>query len=130
MKKTANAANTNSVNNRFSRLVHGGTTEVANERLEWHDRVVFSAEASDIIYAIERQYSGRPDMLATLFYNEPRYWWVIAQHNNILDPFSELVTGRVIYVPSKERLATMLNGRQGGYPSKRETIPLIPPIII
>ncbi len=127
MKK---ANSTNSVYNRYSRLVHGGTTEIANERIEWHDRSVFPTDETDIVYAIERQYTGRPDMIASIFYNEPRYWWVIAQHNNILDPFSEMVTGRLLYIPTKERLATMLNGRQGGVASKREAIPLIPPIII
>lgn len=123
-------ANANSVYNRYSRLVHGGTTEVGNNRLEYHERSVFPTDETDIVYAIERQFSGRPDMIASLFYNEPRYWWVIAQHNNVLDPFSELVTGRLIYIPTKERLATMLNGRQGGIDSLRETLPLVPPIII
>lgn len=124
------SANTNSVLNRYSRFVHGGTTETGNNRLEIHTRSVFPTDETDIVYAIERQFSGRPDMIASMFYNEPRYWWVIAQHNNILDPFSEMVTGRMIYVPTKDRLATMLNGRQGGVSSKRETVPLVPPIII
>lgn len=128
MKKPS--ANANSVFNRYSRLVHGGITEVGNNRLEWHDRVVFPTDETDIVYAIERQFSGRPDMIASLFYNEPRYWWVIAQHNNILDPFSEMVTGRLISIPTKERLATMLTGSQGGMNSRRETVPLVPPIII
>lgn len=128
MKKSG--ANTNSVLNRYSRLVHGGATEVANGRLEWHDRVVFPTDETDIVYAVERQYAGRPDMIASIFYNEPRYWWVIAQHNNILDPFSEMVTGRLLYIPTKERLPLLLNGRQGGFRSQREAVPLVPPIII
>lgn len=128
MKKTN--ANVNSVYNRYSRFVHGGTTEVRDGRLEIHDRSVFPTDETDMVYAIERQFSGRPDMIASLFYNEPRYWWVIAQHNNILDPFSEMVTGRLIFIPTKERLMTMLAGRQGGIDSKRDQVPLIPPIII
>jgi len=119
----------NSVFNKYSRYVHGGTTEVNGQRLEWFERATFTVDPSDIAYVVEDRYAGRLDLLASVFYNEPRYWWVIAMVNNVLDPATEVVPGRVLYVPTRERLVTLLSGRQGGVDSKREAVPLVPPVV-
>lgn len=123
-------ANTDSLQNKFSRYVAGGTTEVANSRLEWWERTIFSASTSDIAYTVENFYEGRMDLIASVFYNEPRYWWVIAQFNNILDPFSETTAGRVLIIPSKDRLSLMLSTKLGGIPSTKQTVNTISPIVI
>jgi len=124
------ATNSNSLYNRFSRYVHGGVTETAGNRLEWHERLVIPPDETDISYIVENIYDRRPDMLASVFYNEPRYWLVIAQRNNILDPFSEMTAGTILNIPTKERLMTLLTGRTGGIDSTRATTPIIPPIVI
>lgn len=34
------------------------------------------------------------------FYETIRLWWLICKFNNIIDPFKELTTGKIIKVPS------------------------------
>ena len=70
------------------------------------------------------------DLIASVFYNEPRYWWVIAQYNNILDPFTETTAGRVLLIPSKSRLPLILGTALGGIPSQKQPVNTISPIII
>jgi hypothetical protein len=123
-------ANTNSLYNKFSRYVAGGTTETANGKIEWWDKNQMPSDSSDISYAVEDFYVGRLDLIASVFYNEPRYWWVIAQYNNILDPFSEITGGRILSIPSKDRLQFMLSSKQGGVPSTKISINVISPVII
>jgi hypothetical protein len=47
---------------------------------------------------------GRPDKIANLFYSDPRYMWVVLMRNNIDDPFTELLAGNRIFLPSLTRL--------------------------
>lgn len=121
--------NKNSLYNRYSRYVAGGTTERANDRLEWWERNIFPRDDSDIVYAVENFYEQRLDLIASVFYNEPRYWWFLAQYNNILDPFTEITAGRFLLIPTPERLALMLGTKKGGVDSTREPVEVISPII-
>lgn len=123
-------ANANSLQNRTSRYVHGGRTEIGNDRLEWWDKFNFPADSSDSTYIVENFYSGRPDLIASVFYDDPLLWWVIAQYNNILDPIAEMVTGRVLLIPTKSRLDQFLVGKTGGYPSTREEIKTLKQLIV
>lgn len=113
-----------------SRYVHGGVTETKNNRIEWWDRAVFQDDPSDQVFVVDNQYAGRLDNIAAVFYGEPRYWWVIAQFNNILDPSTEVIPGRALRLPTRDRLQLMLTGRQGGINSTRNEIPSIPPVVI
>ena len=113
-----------------SRYVHGGKTETANNFIEYWERNNFRRDKTDRAYIIENIYEGNPQTIATVFYGEPRYWWFICQFNNILYPVSEITAGRVIYIPTKDRMMLMLTGRQGGVPSMRELTPTIPPVIV
>ena len=122
-------ANTNSLFNKYSRYVAGGTTETANGKIEWWDKNQMPSDSSDVSYAVEDFYVGRLDLIASVFYNEPRYWWVIAQYNNILDPFSEITGGRILMIPSTDRLNFMLATKQGGIPSTKIPINIISPVI-
>lgn len=40
------------------------------------------------------------DSLALQYYNNPTYYWVIADYNRIIDPFAELTVGQKIKIPS------------------------------
>jgi nucleoid-associated protein YgaU len=44
----------------------------------------------------------RLDILATTYYGDPDYWWVIALCNRIVDPFS-LVPGQVLRIATNVR---------------------------
>lgn len=39
------------------------------------------------------------DTLALDYYNNPTYWWMIADFNRIRDPFSKLAKGLTIRIP-------------------------------
>jgi len=121
--------NTNSLFNKYSRYIAGGVTENANEMLEWWERFVFTRDPSDIVYTVENFYAGRLDYIAFVFYNEPRYWWVIAMYNSILDPATEITPGRILLIPSPDRLSLMLSSTKGGVDSTREAVSVISPII-
>lgn len=121
--------NTNSLQRKTSRYVAGGITETANGYLEWWERSVFPTDPSDIVYVVENFYENRLDLISAVFYSEPRYWWVIAQYNNILDPFTEVSAGRILLIPTPTRLSTLLSTKLGGVPSTRESVNLIKPII-
>jgi len=126
----SNPLTTNSLLRKSSRFVHGGTTEFADNKIEWWERKTFDYDISDISYVVENFYEGRLDLIAATFYDEPRFWWVIAQYNNIIDPFSEIIPGRVLLIPTKERLTAFLTSKTGGVPSTRQPINTISPVII
>ena len=115
----------------MSRYVHGGNTETGELGTEWWDRRLIPTDPSDVIYVVDSFHASRLDLIASAFYNEPRYWWVIAQCNNILDPVTEVFEGRRLSIPSPDRLMIILNGKTGGYKSTREkNINIISPIIV
>lgn len=120
---------TNSTKVRYSRYVSGGNTEVGQKTLEWWERARFTMNADDQIYVVERHFANRLDLIAATYLDEPRYWWVIAMHNNILDPYNEVTEGTIIYIPTRERVKTLLSGKMGGVPSTREVPPSIMPIV-
>ena len=121
--------NLNSLFNKTSRYVAGGKTETANGRIEWWERTIFDSDQSDISYAVSNTLVGRLDLISAAFYDDPRYWWVIAQYNNIIDPVAEVKAGRVLQIPSKSRLPLMLNNRLGGSPSTKQPVATISPIV-
>lgn len=111
-------------NSKNGRYVLGGQTEVSAQQLEWWNRVSMKVDPSDLVYFMEKKYEGRPDTLGYVFYGDPGLWWVIAQYNNILDPFTELVEGRILLIPTLERVNSQLiapNKKTGGIPSTRNT---------
>ena len=93
-----------SLDNKYSRYVQGGTTSVNKIGLDWWERRIFSKDPSDIVYYVENKFEYRIDLIADAFFGDSRYWWVIAQFNDILDPHSELVAGRRLIIPTKNRL--------------------------
>lgn len=122
-------AEKNSVLIRTSRYVSGGETEVNQRALEWWERTNLTAADDDTPYVIERKFEGRLDQIAALFLGEPRFWWVLAQYNNVLDPHAEITEGAVIYIPSTERVQAILSGKTGGVRSTREVPTSILPIV-
>jgi hypothetical protein len=121
--------NVDSLQNKNSRYVAGGLTETANGFIEWWERANFKRDESDIIYVVENFYENRLDLISAVFYGQSRYWWLLAQYNNILDPFSEVEAGRVLFIPTPDRVQMMTDTRKGGVPSTRIPIKLISPII-
>lgn len=57
---------------------------------------------------IELTASTRLDTLANDYYGDPKFWWAIAQINNIKNPLTELKVGMLIKIPPLSAL--MKNG--------------------
>jgi len=55
----------------------------------------------DVLYAIDKVYEYRPDMLANDLYGDTGLWWVFAQRNpNVLkDPVFDFISGTQIFIP-------------------------------
>lgn len=119
----------NSLYNKYSRYVGGGVAETAGDFIEWWERSAFETDETDIVYPVENFYEGRLDLISVAFYNEPRWWWFIAQYNNILNPAEEVVAGRILLIPTKSRMSLLINSKQGGVQSTREPINTISQII-
>lgn len=114
---------------RTSRYVSGGTTEVNSRALEWWERLIIRTADDDSFYVVEKTTEGRLDLVAAALLGEPRYWWIIAQLNNILDPATEVVRGTILRVPSKNRVSTLLSGSTGGVGSTRQVGKTVFPIV-
>jgi hypothetical protein len=68
------------------------------------------AESDDFLYAIENQYTHRPDLLAYDLYGDSKLWWVFTQRNmNVIkDPIFDFMPGTQIYLPKKSNLTQFL----------------------
>lgn len=86
------------------RYVMGGTTTVTDQALGWWEKREVAPDPSDLVYALEERYVSRPDLLALAFYGDTCLWWIIPQYNAILDPEDELVLGKLLLIPSLEKI--------------------------
>lgn len=86
------------------------TTIVQNQYLDILSIRPVPAEADDILYTIQTQYTYRPDLLAYDLYGDKNLWWVFAQRNLdvIKDPIYDMVPGTKIFLPKGENLAQQL----------------------
>jgi hypothetical protein len=112
------------------RYVQGGLTEVGKLGLEWWDRYSFELDETDQIFTVSNSYVNRIDLIADTFYGEPRFWWIIAQYNNILDPWAEITIGRQLRLPTLNRLQLLFNKKTGGIKSSRTPESVLPPIVL
>ena len=55
----------------------------------------------DTPYSIHEVVDGDTlDSIALSYYNNPTYYWIIADYNRILDPYEELKVGSQLKIPS------------------------------
>jgi len=104
MAFTVDNSNKKSTDNRNSRYVQGGTTEIYNNRLGWWEKRVFPRQDDDIRLVVFDIEASRPDLIANRIYGKAIYAWVVLQYNNIVDPEQELVAGKELFLPTQERL--------------------------
>lgn len=98
------ARNKNSLRQDNSRYVAGGTTETLNAKLGWWERNIIPFSADDIVFTISGKYDRRPDLIAYDFLGKAKYSWIILQYNSIVDVETELTHGKIIRIPSRNRL--------------------------
>jgi hypothetical protein len=95
-----------SVDSNTTRYTHaaGGPTEIEGRFLGFYEKNPILPAEDDILYVVPLEFEGRIDRIAQNFYSDVRYSWVILMRNNIDDPFTELLAGNRIFVPSVTRL--------------------------
>jgi len=105
-RTTTSQGPTNSSEVRKSRYNHArdGPVTSMGRFLDFYEKVPILEAEDDITFVIPHVFDGRADKISNHFYNSPRYMWVILMRNNIDDPFSELLPGNKIFIPSVTRL--------------------------
>ena len=61
--------------------------------------------SSDVYYTVVLETENRLDIIANEYYDSPRYWWVIALANEIMDPF-DIPMGTVLRIPPVSSVVT------------------------
>jgi len=115
--KQTNINLSNAVDNAKSRYTQGGDTEIYNRRLGWWERDIDSLgeDYSDEFITLTPKYNLRPDLLAVDIYGSALLGWLILQFNNIVDINEEFITGKILRLPTQQRvLFDFLNKRTGG----------------
>jgi len=100
----ANENTTNSTDNRNSRYVQGGTSEIYNNRTGWWERRKFERRDDDLVFDVGTSEVGRPDLISHAVYGKAIYAWLVLQYNNIVDVETELVVGKTLFLPTQDRL--------------------------
>jgi len=117
MALTINDKTSISTENRNSRLVQGGLTDIYNNRLGWWEKRILPKQDDDYRLIILEQEAARPDLIAYRAYGKATYAWLVLQYNNIVDPELELVAGKSIVLPTQARLTLdIITKPEGGKP--------------
>lgn len=66
--------------------------------------VEIPSNPADQFHRLQSQEVCRLDMLAHKYYRNPFLWWVIAQANDIYDPFEYIEPGTILRIPAMETL--------------------------
>ena len=104
-----------SVDDFNSRYVQGGTTDMYPNRAGWWERRKFTKHDSDVEFTITDNYDKRPHKLAYDIYGRDDYFFIILQYNNILDINEEFVAGKIILLPTPNRvMMEFFTKRTGG----------------
>ena len=78
--------------------------ETGEELLSTREILPVRYHDSDIYHTVKVQEEGRLDLIAQQYYKNPLMWWVIAQANNVYDPFEGIPAGTLIRIPAVESL--------------------------
>ena len=104
-----------STDRKMSRYVQGGETFRTNVRLKWWEKRIFPKKDTDLFFEITPKYVGRPDLIAFDVYNNVALNWLVLQYNTIMDINLELVAGKIIRLPRKDRVIfDIINQTTGG----------------
>lgn len=74
-----------------------------NTWTETFNQSIIPKSNEDNYHVVSDSQRGRPDIIATMYYNDPTLYWAILLANDLIDPFM-LDAGTVIRVPAKSSL--------------------------
>jgi len=104
MALVANNKAKKSTDSRNSRYVQGGTTDIYNNRLGWWERRALERQDDDLRLVVRQTEGKRPDLISYRIYGKAIYAWLVLEYNNIVDPETELVPGKELFLPTQKRL--------------------------
>ncbi|KKN58215.1 hypothetical protein LCGC14_0554350 [marine sediment metagenome] len=89
------------------------TTPQRNFLVEFLDILTFRsipADDTDELIVLSPQFNERPDLLSNELYGTPDLWWVFTVRNpdTIIDPIYDFVTEIEIFVPTRQRIFSLL----------------------
>ena len=73
------------------KYIYGLTTQLKKDNITYVTHVVKDKDTLD--------------SLALYYYNNPTYYWIIADFNRIRDPYEELEIGRILKIPTFSNIA-------------------------
>jgi hypothetical protein len=81
-----------------------------NDELDYLDSSLDDMSLSSIdTFVISDPYIERPDLVSYRFYRNHNYGWLIAWHNDMLDPIGDMSFGKRINIPSIEEYYRYIN---------------------
>jgi hypothetical protein len=95
---------------KYSSLSPYFLTEVSGSYLDVMQNRPIPKYIDDVVFAINKTYHRRPDLLAYDLYGDSRLWWVFAQRNpnTLVDPLGDFAEGTEIWVPNINTLKQTL----------------------
>lgn len=93
-----------SIKEKYSRYTQGGKTDVYTNRLGWWERQSIPLADDDITITLNARYAERPDLVSYDIYGKVNLMWLVLSYNNILDINTEFTKGKVIRLPSPQRV--------------------------
>jgi hypothetical protein len=64
----------------------------------------------DVFVTLTQDLIKRPDIVSFKAYGTPDLWWVIAEYNNISDPFFDFKINQIIRIPNIDRVTAAIKG--------------------
>jgi len=64
-------------------------------------------DPTDGFYTVKAVDNGRLDIISLNVYGTIEYWWVLADVNDIFNPFAPVVLGSVIRIPTRSRIGSL-----------------------
>ena len=94
----------NTRSNRYRNCLLLEDKETGDRLLETRDIIGIPESPKDIFHTVEYHEIGRLDLIAHKYYKNALFWWIIAQANDIYDPFTGMYTGMLLRIPTIETL--------------------------
>lgn len=101
------------------RFLFSVTTESGNEELDYLDTSItdMKLDTSETV-RLTAAFEGRPDLLSYRFYGNWNLGWLIAWHNDMLDPIREMTVGKIVRIPSLDSYYRFANRNRKRKPKR------------
>ena len=90
--------------NRYRKCSIHKDVETGESLLSTREIKPISKTNRDQVHKVKTNETTRLDLIAYQYYNNALLWWVVAEANDITDPFEEIPAGTYLRIPSVETL--------------------------